>query len=456
MQYKTVIKEWLYHLMMTFLIIAPALYNRYPLVYFDSGAYMEMSVNLMPSFHRAIGYPMLMKLTGWTISNWPIIFLQGFLVSWLLFQLVKVFINERTRWFHFLLVLLLSFATSLSWYASQLMPDIFTLILALVTLLIVFDSNALLKKLFFYGAIAFISLLTHLSHLPLLVMVIVAIYGWQWMSKSQQRMPKKAYLVFGAVTLSAFLFTCAYNAAKGFGFRMSLASNVFITANIGEMGFLKMYLDENCDQKHISLCAIKDSLPQETGGYLWENSGPIQTHPEGWEGANREYAQVVHDFLTSPKYLKWLVFGALKSTFEQMFQIELGSGLQYTYGDGSPPSWPMHSHFKLELNEYLTSVQNKDASLLPLGFFKKVNYLSLFLSALIIGWAVFNKKLDERGLLLLAVIFGFYFFNAAITGVLANVYERLQCRLLPLVQMVGLLILFSNWGDIFSRNVKSI
>jgi len=158
--------------------------------------------------------------------------------------------------------------------------------------------------------------------------------------------------------------------------------------------------------------------------------------------------------LTKPRYMKWLVFASVKATLKQMFQIELGSGLQYTYGDGSPPSWPMRSHFKQELNEYLVSVQNKDASHLPIEFFKMLNYISLFLSLLMIAWAVLTRKMDNRLTMILVVFVAFYFFNAAITGVLANVYERLQCRLLPLIQMTAL-ILFMLKSSFFGYSAES-
>ena len=43
-----------YFLITSFVLVAPALYNRYPLMYFDSGAYMEMALNFEPSFQVAV------------------------------------------------------------------------------------------------------------------------------------------------------------------------------------------------------------------------------------------------------------------------------------------------------------------------------------------------------------------------------------------------------------------
>lgn len=441
MMSRTHLLRGLYFLLTSLIIIAPALYSRYPLVYFDSGAYMEMAVGLDPAFHRSWGYPLLMRITGWLVSNWPVVFVQGLLVSVLLFRVCNAAIQYRRWWAHFALVVGLSFASGLSWYAAQLMPDIFTFILILAVIALAIEQRLNAWACSAYAALIFFSLLTHLSHVPLLLLLMGGIFLMaRWTKNKVLRLSRVRWMLLGGPLMAAFITLCTFNAMHGLGFRLSLASNVFITANLGEMGILKLYLDENCDQASPTLCALKDSLPLETGGYLWDVNGPVQQHPGGWPAMNKECAPIVRDFLFQPRYLKWLIIGSVKATFKQMFQVELGSGLQYQYGEGSPPYWPMKTHFKQELNEYLTSVQQKGQ--LPLDAFKVINYLSLFLSLMLIGWAVLNGKLDQRLIAILIIVVLAYFFHAAITGVLANVYERLQCRLLPLVQMMGGMILF--------------
>lgn len=423
------------------IIIAPALYNRYPLMYFDSGAYMEMAVNFEPSFHRALGYPLLIRLTGLLVSNWPIILVQGIVLSVLLYKILSPLIERsKLMWLHFATVVLLSFSSAMSWYAAQLMPDIWTLIMVLAIGGLIVNRSLSLPWLIAYGLILFFALLTHLSHIPLVFLLLVSVATIHFASKKQLfQFSRKAWITLLIPFLLAAITFPSFNALYGYGFRFSLASNAFITANLGEMGILKMYLDENCDQPQTRLCAIKDSLPLETSGYLWDPNGPVQSHLEGWAGANEEYAPIVKDFITKPRYMKWFVLSAVKATFRQMFQIEIGSGLHYAYGKGSSPYWPMQAHFKQELNEYLTSVQNKGDKL-PLDFFRIINYSSLALSLLLIGWAVLQRKLTSDMAALLVLFILAYMFNAAITGVLANVYERLQVRLLPLIQFFAILV----------------
>ena len=430
-----------YFLITSFVLVAPALYNRYPLMYFDSGAYMEMALNFEPSFHRALGYPLLIRLTGLLVTNWPLIIIQGLVLSILIYKIIQPIVaKSKLNWIHFASIVILSFSSAISWYAAQLMPDIWTLILVLAVAGLIINRGLSSSWLWFYGILQFFALLTHLSHIPLMFLLLISI-GALWLISNKQlfRISKKYWIALITPFLLAAITVPSFNSSFGYGFRFSLASNAFITANLGEMGVLKMYLDENCDQLNSGLCDIKDELPLETSGYLWDSDSPVQTHPEGWAGANEEYAVIVKDFMSKPRYMKWFVFSAIKATVKQMFQIEIGSGLQYAYGEGSSPYWPMKSHFKQELNEYLVSVQNKGDKL-PLDFFRIVNYLSLVLSILIIGWAVLQRKLSTELAALLVLFLLAYILNASITGVLANVYERLQVRLLPLIQFFAILV----------------
>lgn len=439
------IKQYFYWVVTTLTVIAPALYNRYPLVYFDSGAYLEMSINLEPSYHRILGYPLLLKLTGWSISNWPIIFLQGFVVSLLLYWFLGVFVKENIRKWHFTLVAFISFTTGLSWYAAQLMPDIFSIILLISTMILMFDQN--LKPIRFYLllAIVFVSLLTHLSHIPWLLLMLVIWFGLSFVRPLKiNKLKLRLIIGLSGVLMAAFVTVSGINAAYGLGFRMSLSSNVFITANLGEMGILKLYLEENCDKKVLPFCDQIENLPKETGDYLWSSDGYMARMNQNWELANLQCAPIVHDFIAKPRYLKWLIFASVKATVKQMFQVDMGSGLNYQYGEGTPPYWPIKTHFKQELNEYLGSIQNKKDEL-PLAYFKYLNLINIVASIFMIGFYYLNKKLSAelKNVAVFALLA--YIYHAAITGILANVYDRLQGRVVPIIPILAFVILLVDF-----------
>jgi len=431
----------LYFIITILILVAPALYNRYPLVYFDTGAYLERAVDFIPPFDRSIGYSIFIRCTTWLVSTWPVILIQGLLVSFLLFRLIHIFFKDAVYWKHFALLLTLSFSTSLAWYTSQLMPDIFSLVFALVFLLILLEEQISKGMAILYGALLMVSIGMHLSHFPLAALLIaLMIILWLFKVQFVRELGRLKWLVISVPFLLCALGTAGYNAMFDRGFHLSLAPNVFITANLGEMGILKQYLDENCPKSSHTLCDIKDDLPIETGGYLWSSNSALQNHPGGWQALNEECAPIVHDFLTSPRYLKWFLFASFKASVKQLFQVDLASGLQHKYGEGSPPYWPIKTHYTNELNEFLGSVQGKGDPL-PILFFRGVNYVSLFIALMAIAWATLTGRLDKRLLWLVLAVFTIYVLHASITGVLANVYERLQCRVLPLIQLTGFIII---------------
>ena len=163
----------------------------------------------------------------------------------------------------------------------NLCPIFFTFITAMVTLLILLEPRLRWNKILVYGAILFAGLTTHLSHIPLVFLVLISLVLLKYFKKVETTI--RQWSVISAVIVAAFVFTCTYNAISGFGFRLSMASNVFITANLGEMGILKMYLDENCPNTSSELCAIKDDLPLETGGYLWDAEATCKASSRGLE-----------------------------------------------------------------------------------------------------------------------------------------------------------------------------
>ncbi|GAB4382403.1 MAG: hypothetical protein Kow0075_14250 [Salibacteraceae bacterium] len=429
-------KKLIYVTMGALVLLIPAFFNRYPLVYFDTGVYLEMAVSLEPSFHRSIGYPLFIRIFSLLTSTWPVVFVQAMMVSWLLFQLIARLSPARPVRMFLILTSLLVFATPLGWYVSQLMPDVFTLILALAVVVFIAGEKKHLTDKILLSFVIFISLIVHLSHPAILVLVLLSLLVASGLFR-QIRFDFVAFRLLVLLLVGSVLFQMTYNAVWGKGFTYSPGSNVFLTASIAEMGILQLYLEENCTHRTHYLCNYFGDLPRETGGFLWAPDSPVNEHPGGWKGMNNDCEEIVEAYLFHPRYAKWFAFGALKAWFKQMAQIDLGGGLQYAYGENSPPFWPINTHFKMEVNEYLNSMQQKGD--LPLGFFKAVNYVSLFVAVIIV---LMLQSRVQHGMfpLIAAAFLGFYVFNAAVTGILANVYERLQARMLPLVMVYCFLL----------------
>ena len=78
--------------------------------------------------------------------------------------------------------MVLSFGSALSWYAAQLMPDVWTLILILTLSAVAIDQHLSRAWSILYAVILMFALLTHLSHVPLfgLMLLSIGVLGWMW------------------------------------------------------------------------------------------------------------------------------------------------------------------------------------------------------------------------------------------------------------------------------------
>ena len=58
-------------LIATGVLASAALYNGYPLTFWDTRAYLESAATLMPRPDRLIGYAFLLRVSSWAGSLWP-------------------------------------------------------------------------------------------------------------------------------------------------------------------------------------------------------------------------------------------------------------------------------------------------------------------------------------------------------------------------------------------------
>lgn len=65
-----------------FLIIALAFFNRYPLVYSDTGTYIRSAFTLHPPVDRPIGYSLIIRAVTWQSTLWTVVLFQKIPRTW--------------------------------------------------------------------------------------------------------------------------------------------------------------------------------------------------------------------------------------------------------------------------------------------------------------------------------------------------------------------------------------
>jgi hypothetical protein len=444
----------LYFFCTALLLASPAFYNRYPLVSSDSGTYMASSFSLIPPLDRPIGYGLFIRAVSWQASMWPVVFFQGLIASILIFKTIKLVLeSKRLFLIHFAIVLFLTLFSSLAWYSSQIMPDVFASFL-IITLFLFLNPKNRWWETVSYFFLLFLLVISHFSHL--LIAISLVILALLYLSLNGIRNNKQVFqriCLIGLSCLLAIQFLMINNSLNGNGYRLNVSSSVFLTARFAESGILYKYLKKTCPTKSCAFCLYADSLPDMATKFIWDSDGPLAKSGLGWKEADRECSPIVTAVFTDSEYLKIFIGESFKATLKQLFQLDLGSGLS-AYRENSAPFYPIKYHLGSEINEFLTSEQSYNK--LNFSILNLLNYLVLAASLLLI-FACFYLKLVTKILLqLIVIVSSGIALNAAVTASLANVYDRLQARVSWLIIFVALLCLFKIISHFKMRFISSL
>ena len=124
------------------LLIAPALWNGFALLQYDTGGYLARWYEgyLVPS--RAVVYGLILN-AGVPLAFWPVLLLQSALTVWIVALMLRTHGFERRPLLLLGVVAVLSLLTTLPWLTSILLTDIFCGLGVLALYLLLLRSEAL-------------------------------------------------------------------------------------------------------------------------------------------------------------------------------------------------------------------------------------------------------------------------------------------------------------------------
>ena len=426
------------------LCLSAALYNGFPLVTSDSGAYLTAAVSRLVPPDRPITYGLFMLVTSLRFSYWLIIWAQSLLLAALLLRCLVAFAPRLRSWsLRLLLVGLLAWATGFSWYCSQLMPDIFTAIgLLALGLLLLGKFRAGLEQGFLL-VLLLLSTIMHSSNLLSFSLTTLGfgVVAWQQRLFARQLLKRAHWLAATATVLAGWVVLPAIHAAFGGGFTVTRAAPVFLLGRLVEAGVVDAYLADHCgDPDATFLCAYRDRLPNDAIGFLWGADSPYQ-QTGGLEANLVGYRRIVRAILTSPRYYPRLAMMAGQSTLRQLTHLAHGDGL-WAYRENTSPYWRIPDLAPYEMKPYLSSLQNHNA--LHFEDLNERTYRTQLLAvAVVLAAAGWRRHLPAQSVpaLLLLTIWGLGLVaNAFAVGALANVLDRLQGRVAWLLPFGALLL----------------
>lgn len=438
-------------------LVAPALYNGFPLIFPDSGTYLSIAFGQEYAIDRSSIYgfflkPIVMLVPG-VAGLWGALVFQCLLLAALLMGVVRViFAPSRpspTTLAAILLATLLG--TSLAWHAAQFMPDAFTGATVLLAWLAARrDPGAPGSPLLWLGS--GLATLMHYTHVPLLLATVAATLvaekalGLPWRSVGK----RAATASFTA--LSAILVQVSLNSLVGNPPQMAPMGPLFVFARLHEDGLINPWLAGHCGRDAPPrLCAIAPSLPRDSQILLWGGaSTPItglvwntRSSAERWswvadfDRANRgAIADQPLSFLRNSaaggadQFVHFAPLDDLcpKSCHDLVGGV--GQALQH-YRRETLPALNASRQVRDTMPHALL-----DAVIIP---FTTAGLLALPL-LLLAAW----RRRDRESFGLVAGVGIALLANAALAGALSDVHDRYQSRIAWLAPFVALLLL-ARW-----------
>lgn len=435
--------------------MAPAFYNGYPLVFSDTGTYLLSGMDVQLPYDRPVMYGLFVNVSSLHCSLWLTIFFQCLIAAYIFKCTVRLITDtDQKNSFVILLTILVAF-TSVGWYASQIMPDIFTSATILSLLILCFPHRLSLAQKIIIGVILILGVNVHSSNLLIailsLVLIIISsrVYLNETNKKHVRLLLPSSLLILSVITG----FVASY--AVGKTFTLNQGSHVFMMGRMLDNGVLKEFLDEKCGTQNYVLCDCKDSLPSDSRSLLWAQDSPLLKHG-GWIGSKKDYQTVLRDMLFSPKYLMKFAYTTATAGFSQLLQNEVGSGMISTWysSPDSPPYYQIARHFPHEIKQYEQSRQNENLWLQKLDFtsINLFNSFFIMVSVLFLYAVFFFGKVrllfNIQTRLMAGMIIAGIVLNAFVTAGLANVYDRLQARVSWMFVFLFLILISSQWEDL--------
>jgi hypothetical protein len=418
---------WLMPPLCVVLLIWPALWNGYPIVFADTGTYLSQAMHRYLGWDRPVFYSLFIWPLHLGLTTWPVVVVQSCLTVLVLDLMRRVF-DLTARWLLALTVFLAAM-TWLPWTVSELMPDLFTPLLVLLSCLLVFSGPRfrLPARLAITALTAFM-IATQQSSIPLVLALLFIIIPLRWFAG---RAPSPLALLAPGLAIVALV---SVNAA-GFG-RVSLSpyGNVFVLARVIYDGPGMTELRRDCAARRWRLCPYLDRFPATADEFLWDKASPIML-AGGHKAVSADADAIIGAAVTAEPAR--LIAATWDNTIEQLTRFDSGDGLN-EWNDLAG-SWIDNDFPARESIAFHAALQQRSALEVPppLMAAHRVTALAGITAALLMLPFAWRRR--HVAAWYLAVSLMALPLSAAVTGGLSTPHDRYQSRIVWLPACVAFL-----------------
>jgi hypothetical protein len=414
------------------MMIAPAFWNGYPLLQWDTGGYLARWYEgyLVPSRSTVFG---LYLHYGESFGFWINLAVQSVATLWLLQLTLRVLGLMQT--FRFVAIsLLLILSTALPWLASMLLTDIFAglSVLSLFLLVVAGPRTSVLEKISLFVFTAFAAA-THSATLGVLLGLCVA--GWMARPLLGRRLPIAGLAQASLTIVAGGLMLVSANHALSGKWAWTPGGYGVAFGRMMQDGIVARYLNDHCPRERYKLCPYRNELPATADEFLW---GKSMFNTLGrFEGMNDEMGTIVVHSLTD--YPAWQAGAALRAMGQQLLHVATGEGTN---------GWIPHTYGVIERYIPAQVAQMRAARQQHWAVnFDDVNWLhvpvalaSMLALVVLLALSLRNRRLDD--LTLLAATVGLALLgNAFICGVISGPHDRYGARMVWVATFVVLMAL---------------
>ncbi|HEX2941034.1 MAG TPA: hypothetical protein VHO91_08305 [Rhodopila sp.] len=313
------------------LLLWPAVWNGYPIVFADTGTYLSQAIHRYAGWDRPVFYSLFMLPLHATVTLWPVLIAQALLTAWVLWLVWRVLAPNQGLLRFVLLVAALSACTWLPWIVSEIMPDILTPLLVLAMAPLIWAPEALSpRERRLLAALATVCIAAQQSSLALALLLIPASLAVRslLLSAGPAGAPVRRRLhilpVFLPPALAALMLCLANFAAHG-RFAVSPFGNVFLLARVIADGPGMATLQRDCARAHWRLCPYLDRFPATSDDFLWRADSPLY-QAGGPKRVSAEAGAIIAATLRSDP--AGAARAAIADTWMQAIRFDSGDGLQ--------------------------------------------------------------------------------------------------------------------------------
>jgi hypothetical protein len=429
----------------TLLMLFPAIWNGFPLVYSDTGTYIASGFQSFVPHDRPLAYGFILRHTSLSESLWFTVAAQALFTALLLWAYYKLFLQQAPKPKTFLILgIALAIFSTLPWYSSFLMADAFTGQSFLLFLFLCFGLNQNPWRNLGLVLLYWLLTATHLTHANTHLFVWAVLLLLMTYKPIRKVISFKRWAAVGLIVLLNYLFLPSFHWLAGNYFGYPQKSYYYLSSRFSENGSMKVVLDQHCPDKNWKLCAYKDSLPNNGSDFLWTDKSPLNKL-NGWGQELTELKEINKAVMLQPDLWQLNLHHFVQIAWKQIGKTAVAE--EYlVYDTLTPPGWETANHFRNELSQYLQSKQQQDTALAVSKPLSKWMNICLVLSLVILLLSVVSAFGSTRQNLVILLSLAAYVGNVLAVSI-ASEGARYNSRLYWIFPMMAILIVLKYFKE---------